>query len=257
VRGNSHAQFLEGRTGAIPFGYSIRDCGHVHLVKLGGFAQNVRGITARSREQNDRFDHGAAQCALVGMAKKGREQLTDGVVIFGLLEAVLLGENRGAVLVQQVDHALGNKQEVAFHQPHRDSRANRRENAKAGCIGDGFHPAPLILFGFECSIVRPIAVHLLRVMDGAIGIFAYLMDCADVAAFGDNGVGGKLAHLELGSLSLVVGLWLIVADGDVLVAWQYGTAFLLRSVGGADLHKVRFCGNGLCNVRRNLRFVAF
>jgi hypothetical protein len=76
-----------------------RDCGHVHLVKLGGIAQNVRGVAARGGEQDNGLDHGAAQRAFIGAAKKGREDFAYRFVLFGLLDAVLLGKNRGAVLV--------------------------------------------------------------------------------------------------------------------------------------------------------------
>ena len=178
----------------------------------------MRGIAARGCEQDNGLDHGAAQRAFIGAAKKGREQLADGFVLFGLLDAVLLGENRGAVLVQQVDHAFGHKQQVAFHQPYRDRRADCRENAQAGCVGDSFLPAPLLLFGLELRIARACAVCLLRVMHGAGWIGADFVNGSDLAALGDDGIGGELAHLELRALCLVVGLWLIVADRGVLVA---------------------------------------
>ena len=102
-----------------------RDCGHIHLVRLGGIAQNLRGIAARGGEQDDGLDNDTAQGAFVGAAKKGCEQLSDGVVILGLFDAVLFGKDRGAVLVEQVDHMLGHKQEVAFHQPHKLGRQCR------------------------------------------------------------------------------------------------------------------------------------
>ena len=49
----------------------------IHLVGRGRIAQYLRGIAARSREQDNGLDHGATQGAFVGTAKKGREQLAD------------------------------------------------------------------------------------------------------------------------------------------------------------------------------------
>jgi hypothetical protein len=61
----------------------------------------------------------------VAASRKACEEFADRFVVLGLLDAVLLGKDRGAVFVQQVRQTLGHKQQVAFHQPHRDSRANR------------------------------------------------------------------------------------------------------------------------------------
>ena len=108
----------------------------------------------------------------------------------------------------------------------------------------------------NCASFVPCAVRLLRMMDGASGIRADLVHRANLAAFGDDGIGGELAHLELRALGLVVGLRLVVADRGVLVARQYRAAFLLRPVGRADLHKLGFGGNGLCHVRREFGLIA-
>ena len=97
---------------------------------------------------------------------------------------------------------------------------------------------------------------LLRMMHRAGWIGAHLMDGADVAAFGDDGLGGELAHLELGPLRLFLRLRLVVPNGGVLVARQDRAAFLLLAVGGADLHQLRFRGDGLGNVRVHLGLIA-
>ena len=76
------------------------------------------------------------------------------------------------------------------------------------------------------------------------------MNGADVAAFGDDGVGGEPAHLELRALGIFLFCGLIVADRGVLVARQNWTAFFLSAVGRADLHKVGLGGYCLFNVRR-------
>lgn len=97
---------------------------------------------------------------------------------------------------------------------------------------------------------------LLGVMDGAGGIHAHFVDRAHVGPLRDDRVGGVLAHLELGTLGLVFRLRVFVADRGVLVAGQNRTAFLLRTVGRADLHDLWFGGNGLCHTRREFGLVA-
>ena len=70
-------RFLLGRELLLDLG---RDRGHVHLVELGGFSQGFRGfVGAVRRLQNGDCHQNAADCALVGLAKKGREQLGRGV----------------------------------------------------------------------------------------------------------------------------------------------------------------------------------
>ena len=56
-----------------------RDPGHVHFVELGGFSQGFGGFVGAVRcLQNGDCHQNAADCALVGFAKKGREQLGRG-----------------------------------------------------------------------------------------------------------------------------------------------------------------------------------
>jgi hypothetical protein len=93
--------------------------------------------------------------------------------------------------------------------------------------------------------------------DGAIGIFAHLMDRADVAAFGDNGSVVNLHTLNSGRLASSLDFGLSPRMGGVFVARQNRTAFVLRSVGRADLHKLRFRSNGLCYMRCEFCLVAF
>jgi hypothetical protein len=104
----------------------------------------------------------------------------------------------------------------------------------------------LVLFVLPLRIVP--AGLLFRMMHRAGGIGADLVDGANVAAFGDDGLGGELAHLELRALRLFFRLRLVVADGNVLVAGERGAAFLLYAVGGADLHELRFRRNRLGKV---------
>ena len=55
-------------------------------------------------------------------------------------------------------------------------------------------------------------------MHRASGIGADLVDGADIAALGNDGVRRELAHLELGALRLILGLRLLVPNCGVLVA---------------------------------------
>ena len=93
-------------------------------------------------------------------------------------------------------------------------------------------------------------------MDGASRIGTYLVEGANITALGDDGLGGELAHFELGPLGIVFRLWLVIPNGGVLVAGQYRAAFFLSTVGGADLHELRLRCYGLRDVSRNLRLIA-
>jgi hypothetical protein len=78
----------------------------------------------------------------------------------------------------------------------------------------------------------------------------------NVAAFGDDGLGSELAHLELRALRLIFRLRLVVSDGSVLVARKRGAALLRYAVGSADLHELRLGCNRLGEMRRDLRLIA-
>ena len=155
---------------------------------------------------------------------------------------------------KSADQLLQHEKQVAFHQPHRNGGADGGEDTEAGRVGDGLFLALLLLFGLPLLIVA--AGLLLGMMHRAGWIGADLVDGADVAAFGDDGLGGELAHLELGPLRLVLRLRLLVPNGGVLVARQDGAAFLLLAVGRADLHKLRLRGDGLGDVRIDLGLIA-
>jgi hypothetical protein len=82
------------------------------------------------------------------------------------------------------------------------------------------------------------------------------MGGANVAAFGDDGLGGELAYLELVPFRVIFGLRLFVPNRDVLIAWQYRATFFLSTVGRADLHQLGLRGDGLCDVGRDFRLTA-
>ena len=82
------------------------------------------------------------------------------------------------------------------------------------------------------------------------------MNGAHVLAFGDDGLGRELAFLELGTLGLFLILRPVVSNGGVFVARQHRATFLLRSVGGADLHQRRFRSDGLGKVCGHLGLIA-
>ena len=147
-----------------------RDCGHVHLVELGCFAQGFRGfVGAVRRLQHGDCHQNAADCALVGFAKKGRKQLGRGVSrSVGLADAVKAKEDRQTALIQYGGKALGNKEQVALQQPDWNRVAGCFQNAKAGCLGNGFFAAALLLFCLECRIRRGLLFP--GVVDGAFGI---------------------------------------------------------------------------------------
>jgi hypothetical protein len=75
------------------------------------------------------------------------------------------------------------------------------------------------------------------------------MDGAHVATLGNDGFGGELAHLELGALRVVFRLRLVISNRGVLVAREYGAAFFLSAISGADPHQFRLGGDGLSYVR--------
>ena len=105
----------------------------------------------------------------------------------------------------------------------------------------------------EASALRRL---LLRVVDGAFGIGADLVGRALPLAFGNDGLGGVTAGLVLRPLRLVLVLWLLLPDGDVLAARESGAALLRLGVGRADLHELGFVREGLGNVRIDLRLIA-
>jgi hypothetical protein len=76
------------------------------------------------------------------------------------------------------------------------------------------------------------------------------MNGANVASFGDDGLGSELAHLELGPLRVVFRFRLVVPNRRVLVARQYRAAFFLSTVGGALCGIWANCKSFLLALRR-------
>src|SRR6185437_2953692 len=114
------------------------------------------------------------------------------------------------------------------------------QDAEAGCVSDGLLSALLLLLGLPLLIAAGL---LFRMMDRTSGACADLMYGADIATFGDDGLGSELAHLELGPLRVFLGLWLVVPNRCVLVPWQDTASVLLCAVGGADLYQFRLRGD--------------
>jgi len=208
-----------------------RDRGHVHLVELRGFSQGFRGFVGTVR----RLQHGdchqnAANCALVGFAKKRREQFRRGVSgAAGLADAVKAKDDRQTALVQDGGEALGNKEQVALHQPDGNRVAGCFEDAKAGCLGNGFLAAALLLFCLECRICRGLL--LAGVVDGAFGIGTDGADFAFLRALGNDGLGGVLARFVFRPVALLLVRGLLGVNLHELVARQGGAGLGRGAVG--------------------------
>jgi hypothetical protein len=67
-------------------------------------------------------------------------------------------------------------------------------------------------------------------MHRATGIGTDLVNGADVAALGDDGLRGELAYLVLWTLCLLLALWFLISDGGVLIARENLAAFLLLAI---------------------------
>ena len=93
-------------------------------------------------------------------------------------------------------------------------------------------------------------------MYGTRGIGAHFVDGTNIAAFGDDGVGGVLTHLELRTLGLLFGLRFLVPDGDVLVARENLAAFRRFAIRGTDLHQLRLRCDLLSDMRTDLGLIA-
>lgn len=92
-------------------------------------------------------------------------------------------------------------------------------------------------------------------MDGAFGIGAHLVGRSFTVTFGNDGLGGELAHLVLWPLRLFFCLRLLLLNRRVLAAWQNGATVLRLAVGRADLHELGFGRKGPDNVGINLRLI--
>jgi hypothetical protein len=96
----------------------------------------------------------------------------------------------------------------------------------------------------------------LRVMDGASGIGADLVDFAFAIAIRDDGLGGELARLVLRPLRLFLVLRFLRRDGDVLATRHNGTSLLRLRVARADLNELGFGGDRVGYMRVHLRLIA-
>ena len=112
----------------------------------------------------------------------------------------------------------------------------------------------LLLFCLPFHVVAILL--LLRMVHRAGRIGADLVNGADIATLGDDGVRRELANLELGSFGLFLRFWFLVADRGVLVSRQDLAAFLLLAVSRTDLHELRLYGDLLGDVCANLRLIA-
>ena len=131
------------------------------------------------------------------------------------------------------------------------------ENTNSSRIRQCFLAAAPLLFGIDASISGNVRPLLLGMVHGAFGICADAPQLALFAALGDNGLGGELAGLVLRPVALLLIGWFVVANLNILVAGHGDAAILWRSISSADLYQLRFCCNGLANVRIDLRGVAF
>jgi hypothetical protein len=120
---------------------------------------------------------------------------------------------------------LDDEKQVTLHQANRHGCTHSGEDAETGSVGDGLLLALLLMFGLLLIFVA--AGLLLGMMDRAGCVRADLVDAANVAPLGDDGIGGELAHFELRPLRLILRLWLMVTNGGVLVAWESRAAFFL------------------------------
>ena len=107
-------------------------------IDTGRIAESLRGVGVSSGQNDGQFHQRPAQLAFLGAAEPPGKQLADGVALLGFVDTVLLGDRGQTVFVQQRRQPLGQKQQVALHQPHRDGRGDGSENADAGGVGDGF-----------------------------------------------------------------------------------------------------------------------
>jgi hypothetical protein len=87
-------------------------------------------------------------------------------------------------------------------------------------VGNGLFATLLFLFGLPLRIIA--VAGLLGMMHRAIRVRAYLVDGADIASLGDDGLGGELALFEFRPLGVVLRLRAVIPNRGVLVARQDG-----------------------------------
>jgi hypothetical protein len=100
--------------------------------------------------------------------------------------------------------------------------------------------AASVLLGFEAGI--GLGWLLGEMVDGTIGLGANLSDFTLLQGFGDDGLGGVLAGLELRPFRLFGRLGFVLPNLNVLVASDDLAALRLPSVSGDDLYEFRLGG---------------
>jgi hypothetical protein len=101
----------------------------------------------RRLEHGD-FDQNPAECALVGLAEKGCEQLGRGVGgAVGFADAMKPQKDCHAAFVQRDGKALSGEEHITLHQANGDRIADGLEDAKASRLRDGFLAAAFLLRG--------------------------------------------------------------------------------------------------------------
>src|ERR1035437_5735325 len=180
----------------------------VHLVRGGRIVEDGSRVAARGREKDARLYQQPRECALVAATNERRKCLLDTSVVAPLTDAMLPRQHLKAVLFHDANQLLKNEKQVTLHQANRNGGAHSSKDAEAGCIGNGLILTLLLLLGLPLLIV---AVDLrLGMMNRAGWVRADLVNSANVAAFGDDGLGSELAHLILRLFRIVFGLRLIV-----------------------------------------------
>jgi hypothetical protein len=148
------------------------------------------------------------------------------------------------------------KEQVAFHQSHRNRIADGFQDAEPGGLDLRILPALFFLSGLHRGFgVRP-ALLLFRVMHGAIGVGTHLAELALVGAVRNNGLCDELACFVFRRFLLVFVLRLLLPDFDILPARDNRAAFGGFSVGRRDLYQRRFRCYGPLHMRVQLGCVA-
>src|SRR6187402_1348256 len=219
----------------------------VHLVGSGGFLEDHGGIAPRRRQEDACFHRQPGECAFIRTTNKRSQRFSDASIIALLPDAMLPCQHLDAVLIHDAHQLFENEEQVTLQETNGNSGAHSGEDTEASRIGDGLLLALLVLLGLPLLIVA--AGWLLRMMNGAGWIGTYLVDSSNVATFGDDGLGGELAHLELGTLGVVFRLRLIVPNRGVAVPWQYRASIFLCAISCADLYQLRLRRDSLRDVR--------
>ena len=157
--------------------------------------------SAGGRVENGDLYQQATQRSLLGTAQVGRKQLRDRVAVLRLLDAALTGDNLQTAFVQQCRQPLDHKKQVALHQPHRNRCDDGGKYAESCRLGECFLAAALLL---ARRSTWASAIGWSASWGDAPGNLAgaNLAEFALLAAFGDDGLGGVLARLELRPLRL-------------------------------------------------------